>query len=54
MALRKGRLGLGEDDFMLVEGSEDDGEKWAGAKVLAVMKRMAVLDAVVVVSRWCA
>lgn len=54
MVLRNGRSGLGEDDFMLVEGSDDDGEKWAGAKVLAVMKRLAVLDAVVVVSRWWA
>lgn len=39
---------------MLVEGGEDDNEKWAGAKVLGVMKSLAVLDAVVVVSRWCA
>lgn len=53
MVLRQGRTGLGEDDFMLVEGSEDDNEKWAGAKVLAMMKSLALLDAVVVVSRWC-
>ncbi|EIM80595.1 ribosomal protein S5 domain 2-like protein [Stereum hirsutum FP-91666 SS1] len=52
MVLRQGRTGLGEDDFMLVEGSEDDNEKWAGAKVLGVMKSLAVLDTVVVVSRW--
>lgn len=53
MVLRQGRTGLGEDDFMLIEGSEDDNEKWAGAKVLGVMKSLAVLDTVVVVSRWC-
>lgn len=52
--LRQGRTGLGDDDFMLVEGSEDDNEKWAGAKVLGVMKSLAVLDAVVIVSRWYA
>lgn len=45
---------MGEDDFMLVEGSEDDNEKWAGGKVLGVMKSLGVLDAVVVVSRWFA
>lgn len=52
--LRQGRTGLGDDDFMLVEGSEDDNEKWAGAKVLGVMKSLAVLDAVVIASRWYA
>ena len=42
----------GPDDFEVSEGSEDDGERWAGEKVLKVMQREAVMDVVVVVSRW--
>lgn len=53
MALRQDRTVLDDDDFMLVEGSEDDNEKGAGAKVSGVMKSLAVLDTVVIVSRWC-
>jgi hypothetical protein len=35
--LKNGRTGLaGEDDFELRTGSEDDGENWAGGKVLVV------------------
>ena len=37
MSLKHGRTGLaGEDDFELQTGFEDDGEKWAGSKVLKV------------------
>jgi putative IMPACT (imprinted ancient) family translation regulator len=53
MVLKAGRIGLeGPGDFELVQGSKDDGESWAGGKVLKVMQSMAVIDAVVVVSRW--
>ncbi|KAI0062428.1 ribosomal protein S5 domain 2-like protein [Artomyces pyxidatus] len=53
MVLKPGKTGLGgEDDFVVVEGSEDDGESWAGGRVLKIMKAEAVMDAVVVVSRW--
>ena len=53
MALKTGKPGLeGPNDFELVQGSKDDGESWAGGKVLKVMQKMAVIDAVVVVSRW--
>jgi putative IMPACT (imprinted ancient) family translation regulator len=53
MVLRAGKTGLeGPDDFELVQGSKDDGESWAGGKVLKVMQNMAVIDAVVVISRW--
>ncbi|KAF9531378.1 ribosomal protein S5 domain 2-type protein [Crepidotus variabilis] len=53
MVLKPGKNGLGgPDDFELVQGSKDDGESWAGGKVLKVMQQMAVLDAVVIVSRW--
>src|ERR1700691_1296189 len=39
MSLKPGRTGLeGEDDFELRTGSEDDGEDWAGGKVLKVSK----------------
>lgn len=33
-------------------GSEDDGEKYGGGRILKIMQREGVLDAVVVVSRW--
>jgi len=53
MVLRQGRTGLGgPDDFELNAGSTDDGEKWAGGKVLKVMQTFTIIDAVVIVSRW--
>ncbi len=53
MVLKEGRTGLrGDDDFKIEEGSEDDGEKWAGGHVLKVMRSEAIVDAVVIVSRW--
>jgi putative IMPACT (imprinted ancient) family translation regulator len=37
MALKKGKTGLaGEDDFECVSGSEDDGERYGGARILKV------------------
>ncbi len=55
MVLKKEHSGLmGPDDFEVRSGSEDDGEKWAGGKVLKAMVSLAVIDAVVVVSRWYA
>jgi putative IMPACT (imprinted ancient) family translation regulator len=53
MVLKEGRTGLkGDDDFTVEEGSEDDGEQWAGSHVLKVMRSEAIMDAVVIVSRW--
>lgn len=53
MALKPGMTGLGgEDDFEVVSAYDDDGEKWAGGRVLNIMKQAGVMDAVVVVSRW--
>ena len=43
----------GPDDIEVVSGAEDDGEKYAGGRVLRVMQAEGVIDAVVVVSRWC-
>ncbi|KAI0758494.1 ribosomal protein S5 domain 2-like protein [Trametes elegans] len=37
---------------MVVSGYDDDGEKYAGGRVLKVMQAEGVIDAVVVVSRW--
>lgn len=55
MVLKSGKTGLeGPNDFELVQGSKDDGESWAGGKILKVMQGMAIIDAIVVVSRWCA
>ncbi|KAI0310227.1 ribosomal protein S5 domain 2-like protein [Amylostereum chailletii] len=52
MELKYGKSGLAEDDFHVVEASEDDNEQWAGGRVLKVMREEAVMDAVVIVSRW--
>lgn len=53
MVLKEGRSGLkGDDDFKIEEGSEDDGEQWAGGHILKVMRSKAIIDAVVIVSRW--
>lgn len=53
MVLKAGKSGLGgPEDFEVVSGSDDDGEKYAGGKVLKVMQAEGVIDAVVVVSRW--
>ncbi|KAF8515458.1 hypothetical protein JB92DRAFT_3082865 [Gautieria morchelliformis] len=53
MALKAGCTGLnGPDDFEVKAGSEDDGEKYGGGRILKVMQREGVLDAVVIVSRW--
>ena len=53
MVLKPGSTGLnGPDDFELKCGYDDDGEKWAGNRVLKVMQNLAIIDAVVIVSRW--
>ena len=36
----------------LKEGCDDDGEKWGGGKVLAVLRRRGALNAMAVVTRW--
>ena len=53
MVLKPGKSGLsGPDDFEMRTGSTDDGEQWAGGKVLKVMQEEGVIDAVVIASRW--
>ncbi|KAI0359567.1 ribosomal protein S5 domain 2-like protein [Trametes cingulata] len=53
MVLKPGKTGLGgPDDFEVVSGFDEDGEKYAGAKLLKVLTTEGVMDAVVVVSRW--
>lgn len=53
MVLKPGKTGLGgPDDFHIVSGSEDDGEKYGGGKILKVMQSEGIIDAVLVVSRW--
>ena len=53
MALKSGRDGLGgPDDFELSTGYNDDGEDYAGKRILKVLEAEGVLDVVVVVSRW--
>lgn len=52
MSLRPNRTGLGQDDFVLEEVKEDDGEKWGGERILKVMREEGILDACVLVLRW--
>ncbi|KIK67500.1 hypothetical protein GYMLUDRAFT_37635 [Collybiopsis luxurians FD-317 M1] len=53
MVLKPGKTGLGSpDDFELKTGYDDDGEQWAGIRILRAMESQAVLDAVVICSRW--
>ncbi|ESK97310.1 hypothetical protein Moror_17741 [Moniliophthora roreri MCA 2997] len=53
MVPKPGKTGLGgPDDFELKSGNNDDGERWASTRVMKVMEAQAVIDAVVVVSRW--
>ena len=53
MVLKTGKNGLsGPDDFEVRSGSDDDGETYAGGKVLKVLETEGVMDVVVVVSRW--
>lgn len=53
MVLKPGSSGLsGPDDFEIKCGCDEDGEKWAGNRILKVMQNLAVIDAVVIVSRW--
>lgn len=54
MVLKPGRTRLqnAEDDFEVKSGSQDDGENYGGKTVLKVMASEAILDAVVIVSRW--
>ncbi|KAI0827985.1 ribosomal protein S5 domain 2-like protein [Trametes gibbosa] len=53
MVLSTGKSGLGgPDDFEILSGYDDDGEKYAGGRIQKVMQAEGVIDAVVVVSRW--
>ena len=55
MSLKHGKDGLGgPDDFEVKSGSRDDGENGAGKRALSVMESEGIIDAVVIVSRWCA
>ncbi|KLO18942.1 ribosomal protein S5 domain 2-like protein [Schizopora paradoxa] len=54
MVLKPGRTGLqgADDDFEVKSGAQDDGENHGGRTVLMALTKEAVLDAVVIVSRW--
>ena len=54
MVLKPGHTGLaGPEDFILQSGYNDDGERWGGERILKVMDRLGILDAVIIVTRWC-
>ncbi|KZT51593.1 hypothetical protein CALCODRAFT_419606, partial [Calocera cornea HHB12733] len=53
LSLKPGRTGLaGPDDFRVESASKDDGEQWGGKRILGIMEKEGVSDALVVVSRW--
>lgn len=53
MVVKPGRSGLeGPEDFELSTGFDDGGERWSGGRILKAMQTEAVIDAVVIVSRW--
>ncbi|KXN85287.1 Protein IMPACT [Leucoagaricus sp. SymC.cos] len=53
MVVKPGCTGLGgPEEFQVESESMDDGERCAGDRTLKVMQNLAVIDAVVVVSRW--
>ncbi|KNC96968.1 uncharacterized protein SPPG_07788 [Spizellomyces punctatus DAOM BR117] len=53
LSLKPGKTGLeGPDDFGVVSGYDDDGEKWAGSKIAKILEQFQVVDVVVIVSRW--
>ncbi|THH33098.1 hypothetical protein EUX98_g1119 [Antrodiella citrinella] len=53
MVLSSGKSGLGgPEDFELRSGSDDDGEKYAGERILKTMKAEGIMDAVVIITRW--
>jgi putative IMPACT (imprinted ancient) family translation regulator len=53
MVTKSGRDGLGgPDDFEVQSGSDDDGEKYGSGRILKIMQRLGVIDAVAIVSRW--
>lgn len=53
MVLKPGKTGLGgPDEFELKTGHDDDGEQWGGIRILKAMESLALLDVVVIVSRW--
>ncbi|EJU02523.1 ribosomal protein S5 domain 2-like protein, partial [Dacryopinax primogenitus] len=53
LSLKPGRTGLtGPDDFRVESASRDDGEQWGGKRILGIMEKEGVSDALVVVSRW--
>ncbi|KAJ3331923.1 hypothetical protein HDU76_001813 [Blyttiomyces sp. JEL0837] len=52
LALKKNTTGLNQSDFFVVEGCDDDGEQWAGGKLLRLMQAAGAADCLLVVTRW--
>ncbi|KAJ3100438.1 hypothetical protein HDU97_002225 [Phlyctochytrium planicorne] len=50
--LRPGKVGDSEDDFVIMEEFDDDGEKLAGGKLLRLMQASGACDCMVIVTRW--
>ncbi|TIB70111.1 hypothetical protein E3P77_00027 [Wallemia ichthyophaga] len=52
VGLKSKKIGLNQDDFTVKTAYDDDGEKWAGKRILEVLEQTQTLDALIVVSRW--
>src|SRR5258708_2694493 len=53
MVPKKGKTGLdGPDDFEVMCGQDDDGETYGAGRILGVLEKQGIVDAVAVCSRW--
>jgi putative IMPACT (imprinted ancient) family translation regulator len=52
LTLLPNRTGTSESDYILTEASEDDGERWAGERLIKVLREEGATDVLVVCSRW--
>jgi len=52
LTLLPNRTGISESDYTVTEGSDDDGERWAGERLIKVLKEEGATDFLVVCSRW--
>ncbi|GMK58623.1 hypothetical protein CspeluHIS016_0600650 [Cutaneotrichosporon spelunceum] len=53
LALAEGKDGTsGEEDYQLLEASEDDGERFGGERVLRTLRELGGVDVLCIVCRW--
>lgn len=52
LTLIPNRKGTSETDYTVKEASDDDGERWAGERLIKVMREEGAVDCLVICSRW--